>query len=197
MNRALTCLCLLMLSAAPKFCAAQDNANTEAKPKGEATTPIKIQVVFAEFDGEKKTKSLPYTIYHNTTHGSLLQTDFTKLRLSTPFRIPVGPNNSRNIDLATNLDCRAVRYDDGRFLVQLSADRSWVEEETINVARTPATGSQTTSNAEDLSKQPVVRSVRIDVYLSLRDGQTVETVAATDPITGRVFRIDATLNVLK
>jgi hypothetical protein len=91
MNRALSCLCLLMLSAAPKFCAAQDNANTEAKPKGEATTPIKIQVVFAEFDREKKTKSLPYTIYHNTTHGSLLQADFTKLRLNTPFRIPVGP----------------------------------------------------------------------------------------------------------
>ncbi len=191
MKRALICLCMLMLSAAPKFCAAQDNANTEAKPKGgEATTPIKIQVVFAESDGEKKLRSLPYTIYHNTTHGSLLQADFTKLRLSTPFRIPAGPNNSRGIDLATNLDCRAVRYDDGRFLVQLSADRSWVDEETINVARTAA-------NTEDLSKQPVVRSVRIDAYLSLRDGQTVETVAATDAITGRVFRIDVTLNVLK
>jgi len=198
MKRALILAGLMMLTALPPFCAAQDAPNTESKPKiNQATTPIKLQVVFAEFDGGKKVKSLPYTLYHNTTHGNLLQADFTKLRLSTPVRIPQGSNNYRVIDLATNLDCRAVRYDDGRFLVQLSAERFWVEEETVNAGRMPSVSVQNSPNPDDQTKQAVVRNVRIDVYLLMRDGQTVETVAATDPITGRVFRIDATLNILK
>lgn len=199
MKRALILVGLMMMVAAlPQFCAAQEAPNAESKPKiNQATTPIKLQVVFAEFDGEKKVKSLPYAVYHNTTHGNLLQADFTKLRLSTPVRIPQGANNYRVIDLATNLDCRAVRYDDGHFLVQLSAERFWVEEETINAGRMPSVSVQNSPSPEDQSKQAVVRNVRIDVYLLMRDGQTVETVAATDPITGRVFRIDATLNILK
>ena len=90
-----------------------------------------------------------------------------------------------------------MRYDDGHFLVQLSAERFWVEEETINAGRMPSVSVQNSPSPEDQSKQAVVRNVRIDVYLLMRDGQTVETVAATDPITGRVFRIDATLNILK
>jgi len=31
----------------------------------------------------------------------------------------------------------------------------------------------------------------------LKDGQTVESVASTDPLTGHVYHVSVTLNVLK
>ena len=40
---------------------------------------------------------------------------------------------------------------------------------------------------------------RFETYLSprLRDGQTIQTIASTDPVTGEVVKIDVTLNVVK
>ena len=31
----------------------------------------------------------------------------------------------------------------------------------------------------------------------MRDGQTVQTVASTDPVTGEVVKIDVTMNLVK
>jgi hypothetical protein len=46
-------------------------------------------------------------------------------------------------------------------------------------------------------KEPIIRNVRSDLYLNLRDGQTVEGVMATDPLNARVVRVEVTLNVVK
>jgi hypothetical protein len=31
----------------------------------------------------------------------------------------------------------------------------------------------------------------------MRDGQTIQTIASTDPVTGEVVKIDVTMNVVK
>jgi hypothetical protein len=179
-----------LLAVAWSSYAAQDKPRSDRPNADSATTPVKIQIVFTEFEGDKKVKSLPYTVYHNTTHASDLQPDFTKLRIGS--RIPIGAATGtlQYVDVGTNLDCRAVRNSEGRFLVQLSLEHSWIESD----ARAAVEGTETQANS---FRQPVIRSVRSDLYLSLRDGQTVESTAAADPISGRIVRVEVTLNVLK
>ncbi len=199
-RNAIVLVVLTLAVCASRIAVQAQEKPADAKPRPEpiATTPIKLQIVFAEFDGDKKVKSLPYTIYHNSSHNSILQADFTKLRIGS--RVPVvtgsggGATQFQYLDIGTNLDCRTVRGEDGKFLVQLSVERSWVEGDTPTQMASSA--AQQNSSA-DTFREPIVRNVRTDLYLSLRDGQTVETTAATDPINGRVVRIEVTLNVQK
>ncbi|MFN8095044.1 MAG: hypothetical protein U0599_22980 [Vicinamibacteria bacterium] len=44
---------------------------------------------------------------------------------------------------------------------------------------------------------PLFRRFETHVNPLLRDGQTIQTIASTDPVTGEVVKIDVTLNVLK
>ena len=172
------------------------DANTKSQPV--AATPIKLQIVFAEYDGDKKVKSLPYTIYHNSSHNSILQPDFTKVRIGSRVPVVTGTANGgaqfQYLDVGTNLDCRSVRNNDGKFLVQLSVERSWVEGDTPTHMSNNAPQQ---SASADSFREPIIRNIRSDQYISLRDGQTVETTAATDPISGRTVRIEVTLNVVK
>jgi hypothetical protein len=188
-------LCFLAVAVFSPILAAQDKPRTDAKANGDSvTTPIKVQIVFTEFDGDKKVKSLPYTIYHNTTHGQELRPDFTKLRIGSRIPVTTGGGQMQYLDVGTNLDCRAVRNDDGHFMVQLSVERSWVEGE-VAVAMNPAAADRPEGGAT--FKEPIIRNVRSDLYLNLRDGQTVEGVMATDPLNARVVRVEVTLNVVK
>jgi len=45
--------------------------------------------------------------------------------------------------------------------------------------------------------KPVVQSFKAELDLLLRDGQTIQSTLATDPVSGRVSKVDVTLNVLK
>ena len=44
---------------------------------------------------------------------------------------------------------------------------------------------------------PLFRRFETNLDPVLRDGQSVQTVASTDPVTGEVVKIDVTLNVVK
>jgi hypothetical protein len=177
------------------LCLAQDKGKDEDRSKADAaTTPIKVQIVFAEFEGDKKVKSLPYTMYHNAPHGSELRPNGTKLRIGSRVPVTTGGGQMQYIDVGTNLDCRAVRHEDGHFVLQLSLERSWVEGDVL-VSMDKA--SDRVENAANSFREPVIRDVRTDLDLSMRDGQTVESTMATDPLNGRVVRIEVTLNVLK
>lgn len=193
-------IAILLVSAAmlgvwaPR-CLAQSNAKNDEAPKAEVvTTPIKVQIIFTEFEGDKKVKSLPYVLYHNAPHGSELKPNGTKLRIGSRIPVTTGGGQMQYIDVGTNLDCRAVRYDDGHFVLQLSLERSWVEGE-VPVSMDKA--SDRVESAASSFKEPVIRGVRSDLDLAMRDGQTVESTVATDPLSGRVVRIEVTLNVLK
>src|SRR5882724_6292535 len=65
---------------------AQDKPSTESKPPVVVRpTPLKIQIVFTEFEGDKKVKSMPYTSVFTADPGR--GQDFAKLRIGS--RVPL------------------------------------------------------------------------------------------------------------
>ena len=176
---------VLMMLALVGFSALGAAAQEPAKPKPDpltpSVTPLRVQVVLSEYDGDKKVSSLPYTFTVNADErrarpGSLIRSGS---------RIPIatvkeqGKEQLTYMDIGTNLDCSATLQEDGRYKLQMTMDRSSISPET------PAGGN------------PVIRQFRVDLNPVLKDGQTVESVASADPLSGHVYRVSVTLNVIK
>ena len=171
-------------------------SHAQEKPKVDeyekSFSPLKVQIVVTEFEGDKKVKSLPYTMVF--TAGSHRDAEVAKLRVGS--RIPVYTRNDggfQYIDIGTNLDCRAERMEDGRYGLKLSLERSWVQD---NI-RLPGNDKATTSGDTAAFNQPVIAGYRTDAFLIARDGQTVETTAAADPLSGRILKVELTLTAPK
>jgi hypothetical protein len=47
------------------------------------------------------------------------------------------------------------------------------------------------------SDSPVIQQFRSQLNLLIRDGQTIQSTVSTDPVTGRVIKVDVTVNVVK
>jgi hypothetical protein len=173
---------------------AQDKPATESKPPVVVRPiPLKIQIVFTEFEGEKKVKSMPYTSVFSADAGR--GPDAAKLRIGSRVPLYTGREGGLQfVDVGTNLDCRADRLDDGRFGLRLSLERSWVESD-VRVAVDHSIAQPGGTPGE--FKEPVIGQYKIDVYLVVRDGQTVESTVATDPLTGKILKIELTLTALK
>lgn len=165
-----------------------DDAQTEARATD--TTPVKVSVTFLEFEGEKKVKSLPYTMVVVADGRP------PKSVLKMGSRVPVytgKENGMQYLDVGSNIDCQANRAKDNKFDLKLDLDRSWVEGD-VSVPVDRGTSSQM-SNGQ--FPEPIVRQFRSALSLSLRDGQTVESAFATDPLSGKVFKVEVSLSVVK
>ena len=173
---------------------AQEGPKPDARAQSNAHAPqLKVQILFTEFDGDKKTKSMPYSSVFAATGQP---TDSMKIR--TGSRVPIWTGKEGGfqfIDIGTNLDCNAERLEDGRFGLRIAFERSWIQGEAPipsgEVPEAPA-GSPLTS-----FKEPVIGQYRTTEYLIMRDGQTLETTAATDPLNGKQLKIEITINSLK
>lgn len=186
--------CLLFL-AIPGRCQDKPNPSkdeaksTEVQPDG---PQVKVQILFAEYEGDKKVKSLPYTM--------LVQANRTgKLRIGS--RVPVATGGDKGglqfqyIDVGTNLDCSATPAQDGKYQLRLSLERSWVEGNVpVAMEKSPTPSAE---HNDSLFRQPIIHQFRFDNTIFLRDGQTLETNFATDPVSGKVIKVEVTLNVLK
>jgi hypothetical protein len=189
MRRLILGLMILGLTLpAPKALAAQD------KPAVEAATPLKIQIVFTETDGEKKIKSLPYTMVFANANGIGRNPEIAKLRVGSRVPLYTGKDNGlQYIDIGTNLDCRAERLDDGRYTLRLSLERSWVQADV----QIPMEQSTPAGGTPGQFKEPVIGQYKIDAVMVAHVGQPVDTTMATDPVTGRTLKIDVTLLAIK
>jgi hypothetical protein len=186
----------LLLAA---FAIARPLALAQEKPKGDDaqaqaratdTTPVKVSVTFVEFEGEKKVKSLPYSMVVVADGRP------PKSVLKMGSRVPVytgKENGMQYLDVGSNIDCQANRGKDNKFDLKLDLDRSWVEGD-VSVPVDRGTSSQT-SNGQ--FPEPIVRQFRSEMSLSLRDGQSVESAFATDPLSGKVFKVEVSLSVVK
>lgn len=164
--------------------------DTSAEMRPTETTPLKVSVTFTEFEGEKKVKSLPYTMVVVADGRP------PKSVLKMGSRVPVytgKENGMQYLDVGSNLECQAYRTKDNRFDVKLDLDRSWVEGD-VAVPVDRGTASQSSSGQ---FPEPIVRQFRTALSLTLRDGQTVESTFATDPLSGKVFKVEVSLSVLK
>ena len=169
----------------------------QEKPKGEDKavhpTQLKVQIVFTEFEGDKKIKSMPYTSIFAATG---LPPDSMKLRIGNRVPLFTGKDGGvQYIDVGTNLDCTADRLDEGKFGLRIALERSWIQGDVpipIDTATQFEAGTK-----DNHFKEPIIGQYKTTEYLVARDGQTVETTVATDPLNGRQLKIELTLNVLK
>jgi hypothetical protein len=167
--------------------------------KTETSTPVKLQVVLSDYDGTVKVSSLAYTV-PLIVSGGKPSGPFSSLRIGV--RVPVttstktGESALQYVDVGTNIDARAAHTDDGRYQLDLTVERSALyvaarEQDGKIVGREWSAGEAPPGN------QPIVRQYRGGVGLFLREGQPTEATVATDPLTGRVLKVEVTLTVVK
>jgi hypothetical protein len=187
---------LLLLGILSPIVLAQDKPKTDDKTRVEVqTTPIKVQIVFTEFEGDKKIKSLPYVMYMNAPDSSELRAGWVKFRIGSRLPIYVGKNEMQYMDVGTNVDARSAYTGDGHVLLQMTLERSWVEGE-VSVPMTKSDNSPSDPSAGHF-QEPIVRGFKSELDLKLREGQPVESNMATDPISGRVLKVEISFAVVK
>jgi len=185
-------LLAIALAMMTPYVPAQDkdksNEDSQAEIKSIPATPLKVGVTFVEFEGDKKVKSLPYTLV------VLADSKIPKSVVKVGSRVPVytgKENGMQYLDVGSNIDCVAFRVKEGEFDLRLSLDRSWVEGDvSVPVDKGGSSGSGT-------FPEPIVRQFRSDLSVKLRDGQSVESMFATDPLNGKVYKVEVALTVLK
>jgi hypothetical protein len=188
--RKLTYLLLLSALAVPSQIAIAQST-PQSKPASDDHTrpgiPIKVQVVFSEYDGDKKVSSMPYT-FVAVTDEKVSGRYHTSLR--TGVRIPVevgGADQKTNyMDVGSNIDCSIWSTDDDRYILYLVFERSALySAEDKQPATHPA------------GQPPLVRQFKASVNTILRDGQTTESVVSTDPLNGHSLHVSTTINAIK
>jgi hypothetical protein len=174
------------------------SVSAQEKPKSEdvamearqtETTPLKISVTFTEFEGDKKVKSLPYAMVVVADGRP------PKSVVKMGSRVPVyagKESGMQYLDVGTYIDCQASRTKENKFDIRLNLERSWVEG-NVAVAIDPGASPQSSVQFPE----PILRQFKSELSLTLRDGQTVESSFATDPLSGKVFKVEVSLNVVK
>lgn len=183
-----TCAALALLTGVAA--AAQEKPKPEPKP----ITPLKVQVIISEYEGEKKIVSLPYTLLVNADEPE--GRDNTSLRMG--IKVPIvtvqkdGKETTQYMDVGTDIDCGARAAGGGQFRLRLNLRRNSLYASAP--ASKPMEGTPGIRAAE---ANPILSESSQFVNLLMRDGQTVQSTMATDPFSGRVVKVDVTLTVVK
>ncbi len=199
---------LIALAVLCPVLAAQEKSKPDTKMP---PATLKIQTVISEHEGEKKIANLPYTFFLRAGEGGPAS-PWTKVRMGS--RVPVatgsfqtggGPGSGavsplvntqfQYIDVGTNIDARAVTTDSGSYDLSLNLERSWVEGDVLLPGDKQGSTSPEANSRE--FRQPIIRQFKTELVLTMRDGQTIQTTQATDPLSGRVLTITVTMNVVK
>lgn len=160
--------------------------NSRAAAEAEVPIPLKVTVTIMRFSGEKKTASLPFTLWVNTGR------DNASIRMGSDVPVPTTTTSDgtttvsyRYQSVGTNIDCTAAVVSDGLFRVSLNIDDSQLSQ--VNGA----------VPAQVDGARAVLQRFRAAHSPILRDGQTVQFSVATDKTTGEVTKLEVTLNVVK
>ena len=179
---------LVLLTLVPV--AAQEAQPPQANPRPGAVS-LKVSLVFSRYQGDKKISSIPYTLWVTANESR------TSLRMGTQIPVPTvvfGKEGERSQsynykDVGTNIDCGANTTADGAFRLLLTIAYSSVYF--------PDPSEPAARSISGSTGAPAFRNFTSTFTLLLRDGQTAQSTSATDPITGQVFKLDATINVQK
>jgi hypothetical protein len=170
--------------------AEEPSAAPEAKRS--LPVPLKLQVLFSRYLGEKKVASAPYTLSLNAESPAGRP---SRLRMGIQVPIRVDDKEAKgNVvyrDVGNNMDCWAEPLG-GRFRVVCSFDQS-----ALYSPEGEARASVGGRGGPGLDDVPVFRSFRADANVLLADGQSAQITSATDPVSGEVLRIDLTLSLVK
>jgi hypothetical protein len=164
---------------------------SEAMMTAKNVVPLKVTVVFNEYDGEKKLSSLPYMLFlkmdeHKQYLGSI--------RMGVRVPIKTSESTIQYEDIGSKIDCTGQLAEDGKYVLDLTVERT-------SIYANPPLKEEHAADAkiEDQlhGSQPLLRTFRAAYALILRDGQTTQSVVGTDPLNGHVVKVDVTVNVLK
>jgi hypothetical protein len=182
----------LKVSVALALCALTTAVSARADEK--PVVPLRVQIVIARYQGDKKLTSLPFTLVVNTNISkATLRLGSQVPVTSTSFTSPSADNKTpaplqsyQYRDVGTNIDCSAATLDEGRFRLDMSIDDSSVyADDPSTLGGMKATGP------------PSFRRFASTNSLVLRDGQTSQFTVATDKLNGEVTKVDVTLTVVK
>lgn len=189
MNRIALAVALYLVACQSQNLLAQDKPKTEDKAEiKKELVPLRVQVVIVEYDGEKKISSLPYTLLVNAQSGERGPKASIRMGLNVPIRTSEAQFTYQHV--GTNLDAYATRTEDGRFSLHVSIDRS-------STYATVASHGSSGGAGEISANQPVIQQFSTELDVLMHDGQTIQTTVATDPVSGRVTKVDVTANVVK
>lgn len=184
----LTWLLLLAALVVPFWPAHAQQATTD-KPKPKPAIPMKVQILFTEWDGDKKVSSLPYTFSVIVDEKS---TGRYAVNLRTGVRVPVEldakDQKTSYLEIGTNIDCGIHEEEEGKFRVLLNFDRS---------ALYPNRSAEGERLVNEPNGMPLLRQFRISDDLLMKDGQTSDLILSTDPLNGHVLKASVTINSLK
>jgi hypothetical protein len=153
--------------------------------------PLKVTVVFNEYEGEKKVSSLPYSLFVKADENSRF---VGRVRMGVRVPIWTGGKDSaiQYQDVGSNLDCFAQAAENGKYILDLSLERSSIYPSSSGKDDYP-----TAPKLDDQPHQPLLRTFRANLVLMLRDGQSEQNTIATDPLNGHIVKVEVTLNVVK
>jgi len=159
------------------------------RPTPKPMIPLKITIVISRVQGEKKTASLPFTLFVTTNDQR------TSLRMGADVPLPMTASGATNApvsynykSIGTNIDCGADTLEDGRYRLLLTVTDSQIFSD--------ATGGPN-SNVTTVRGVPSYQNFTSTTPLILRDGQSTQFTTATDKLTGEVVKVEVTLNVVK
>jgi hypothetical protein len=163
-------------------------AQTSTAPStSEATSVVlRIQLVISRYAGEKKIGSIPYVLFVPTGVPGQLGSARIRMGVDTPILTALPGVSGETVqykNIGTNIDCmNAKEIPGGRYVFDVSVQ---------NTAAVPD------STAAVKDSAPLFRRLDATFTPVLRDGQSMQTVASSDPVTGEMVKIDVTLNVVR
>lgn len=191
MTRTLKMIPAAVVLLATASLAAQEAVQPPPNPRTAEPVSLKVSLVFARYQGDKKISSVPHVLWVTANQNR------TSLRMGTQIPVPTtvfGKEGERSQsytykDVGTNIDCGATTASGGLFKLVLT-----VEDSSVYYPDQSDTATKPTSAA---TGAPAFRSFNSTFTLFLRDGQTAQSTSATDPVSGQVIKLDATINVQK
>jgi hypothetical protein len=152
-----------------------------APPNAGPPVPVRVQLVLSRYEGDKRISSMPYTLQLISN-----ERDLTRLRMGVEVPVANGAGGFNYRPVGTNIDCR-VEGSPGGFRLSVT-----VTDSSIRMAE-----DEKTAMGVATKSAPAFRNFTATFTILLRDGQTAQYTTATDPLTGEVLKVDATLTVLK
>ena len=168
--------------------AGQEKGDTERLQS--VVNPLKVQLVVSKHLGDKKISSLSYSFPCNTTNRE------PTLRIAVEVPVPVRKADKVEFQyrsVGTSINCSASALPEGRFNLQLALEQSSLYGASAR-AGSPAVEQTLESRIESPT---LFRAVNSIFTVALRDGQTTQALAGTDPLTGEIVTVDVTLTVVK
>ena len=165
--------------------------------------PVKVDVVLSRYQGDKKTSSLPFTVWVNvgdrgSANGSV--------RMGVD--VPVGsktttnsvPNPSVDPQARTASTSSAMEYRNVGTSVDAYLQPAAEGKFSVNVRVQDSSIYTSLSSGRGVPRlvDPLAfRTFSMDNRMEMRDGQTLEFAVATDKVSGETVKVDVTLSVVK